>query len=253
MTVKTKIIVSTTMIAFLASMAVLFTDSLLFSYFTDSAHGVYRANALVIFIVIGFIVTVVFLGISFPYTLFIAKNVSTPIEKILDKTNFDPLTGIYNRRYLDENLTSLLNFMSRAGGKLTVMMIGIDFFGRYNDTYGYSKGDTCLKIVAHALAKSVSRAEDFVARYSGKEFAVVLPNTDESGARLVAEKILRAVREYKIPHEKNDAAGYVTISAGVITGRADHGQSGGEYINRASILLDKSILNGCDRYTFECL
>lgn len=253
MTVKAKIIISMVIVAFLAAIVVLITDALLFSYFIDSNQVINKARVLLIFIFTGLLVTVVFLGISFPYTLFIAKNVSSLIEKTLDNTNIDALTGIYNRRYLDENLKPLIGFMSRSGGKLTLMMIGIDFFKKYNDTYGYSKGDTCLKIVAHTLSRSVTRAEDFVARYGGKDFAVVMPNTDENGAQLIAKKLLQAIQDCKIPHETSGAAACVTISAGVITGKADHSQSGDEYVSRAAELLNRSIQEGCNRYTSECL
>jgi len=254
MPIKTKIILSMTIIAFLAALAVLVTNTLLLSYFIDSNRLVQRADSFLIFVVIGLLVVIIFLGISIPFTLNIAKNISAPVEKMLSNANnFDALTGIYNRRYFDENLKNLINFMSRTGGKLTLMMIDIDFFKEYNDTYSYNKGDSCLKIVAKTLSKSVSRTEDFVARYGGKEFVVVLPNTDEKGAQIIAQKILSTIRECKIPHEKNEAASYVTISIGATTGKVDFSQSRDLYINQAGELLKKSIQNGHNRFTFESL
>jgi diguanylate cyclase (GGDEF)-like protein len=238
---------------FLAALAVLIANTLHFSYIINSGRLAEKSDTLLLFFFTGFLVTVIFLGLSIPVILAVAKGVSAPIEKILDKTHYDTLTGIYNRRYVDENLQNLIDFIARSGGKLTLLMIEIDFFRLFNDTYGYNKGDNCLKIVANALAKGVSRAEDFVARYGGKEFIVVLPNADENGAHVVAQKLLSKIRECKIPHEKNEAADCVTISIGAVTGKADHSQSIDGYISLANEMLNKSIQNGRNRCSFETL
>jgi len=249
--VKIKIIFSMIITTFLAAFSVFVTSILLLLYFIDSNHLPQKDGTLFIFTEL--LVIVVFLGISIPIILIVAKNVSAPVEKMLDKTHFDGLTGIYNRRYFDENLKSLINFMSRSGGYLSLLMVEIDFFKEYNDTYGYNKGDNCLKIIAHMLAKGVSRAEDFVARYGGKEFVVVLPNADENGAHTIAQRLLSIIRECKIPHEKDGVLNYVTISIGAAAGKTDYSQSGDEYINKVSKLLDKSKQDGHNRYTFESL
>ena len=117
-------------------------------------------------------------------------------------------------------------------------------------TYGHSEGDNYLKIVAETLSKSIARADDFVARYGGEEFAVVLPNTDEHGARTVAEKMLQSICDLNIPHEKSDAANYVTISIGVITGKPEHTQNMENYIKRSDEMLYVSKQSGRNRYTF---
>ena len=253
MSIKLKVIISMISIAFLAAMSELVLNSLLFSYFIDSNRLVQKTEVLLIFIFTGLIIAIVFLGLSIPLILMVAKNLSAPIEKMLDKTNVDPLTGVYNRRYLDENLKNLIGFMSRSGGQLTLMMIEIDFFQRYNDTYGYNKGDTCLKIIANTLSKGISRTEDFIARYGGKEFAVVLPNTDENGARIIAQKLISLTGECKIPHEKSEAASHVTISIGIATGKTELSRSRDDYIKAANEMLNKSIQEGCNRYTLEIL
>ena len=80
--------------------------------------------------------------------------------------------------------------LSRAQSRISTMMIDVDFFKKFNDTYGHAEGDECLKAVAITLSNTVTRKADFVARYGGEEFAVVLPGTDEKGARFVAEKML---------------------------------------------------------------
>ena len=235
---------------FLAASALLTANALLLSYLIKTNHF---HIAVSYSLLIGFLVTFVFIGISVPFILIIAKNVSSPVEKMLDKSRYDSLTGIFNRRYVDENLKNLINFLSRSGGKLTVLMIDIDFFKEYNNKYGYNEGDNCLKFIANILSKGVSRAEDFVARYGGKEFVVVLPNTDENGAHIIAQKKLAIIKDCKIPHELNKSAGYVTISIGAVTGTPDFSQSPDEYINRANNMLKKSIQDGCNKYNFETI
>lgn len=169
---------------------------------------------------------------------------------LLDKVHYDALTGIYNRRYMEENLKRIVKSISRSGGILSVLMLDIDFFKKYNDTYGHSMGDECLKAVAKALNDSLQRADDFVARYGGEEFIVVLPNTDESGACFMADRMLENVRACDIPHKKNEAADCVTISIGVATSVVAHKQKGEDYIKRADEALYTSKKKGRNRYTF---
>jgi len=162
----------------------------------------------------------------------------------------DVLTGIYNRRYIEENLKKVINTISRSGGEITLMMIDVDFFKKYNDTYGHGKGDGCLKAIAGVFAQSLFREEDFVARYGGEEFVVVLPNCSERGAHKAAGRILQSIRDCNIPHEKNEPAGIVTISIGVTTGKAEHTRSGDEYLKKADEAMYMSKNDGRNKYTF---
>jgi diguanylate cyclase (GGDEF)-like protein len=171
------------------------------------------------------------------------------LETEVDKIYYDPLTGICNRRYLDENLKRVYHTLSRSGSELSVMMVDIDHFKKYNDTYGHALGDVCLKAVACTLRNSVARADDFVARYGGEEFAVVLPNTDEDGARLIAEKMLEGIRSCKIPHEKSSAADCVTFSIGVATGTAASPYAAEDFIRRADEMMYVSKKSGRNRYS----
>ena len=163
---------------------------------------------------------------------------------------YDALTGIYNRRYLDEHLSRLLKTLSRSGGILSLMMIDIDCFKKYNDTYGHGEGDNCIRVVAETLKKSITRTDDFVVRFGGDEFVVVLPNTNEGGVRKIAKKLLENIKDMNIPHRKNDVAHCVTISIGVTTGKADQSQTEEDYINRADEMLYMSKQNGRNRSTF---
>ena len=169
---------------------------------------------------------------------------------LTDKVHFDALTGIYNRRFMEDSLNRVMKTLARSNGCLSLLMIDVDFFKKYNDTYGHSEGDDCLKIVAQTLAGTLSRDDDIVARYGGEEFAVILPNTDESGARFLAGKMLENVRNKNIRHEKNDAAGYVTISIGVTTSCVDRMQTPFDYVKQADKALYKSKEDGRNRYTF---
>jgi diguanylate cyclase (GGDEF)-like protein/PAS domain S-box-containing protein len=128
----------------------------------------------------------------------------------------DALTGISNRRRFDEALATEWRRALREADKLSLLLIDADHFKRYNDTYGHVRGDSCLKQIAEAALDVVLRPGDLVARYGGEEFAVVLPGTDEMGAKAVAEDICQAVRNRRLPHEGN-SPGIVTVSVGCAT------------------------------------
>jgi diguanylate cyclase (GGDEF)-like protein/PAS domain S-box-containing protein len=175
------------------------------------------------------------------------------LESEVDKIYYDPLTGIYNRRYFDKHLQNIVKSLSRSGSILSLMMIDIDRFKKYNDTYGHKEGDNCLRIVAETLGHCILRSDDFVARYGGEEFAVVLPNTDEDGARQIAEKLLDSIRNCNIPHGKSDAADHVTISIGVTVGFVNLKRNGDDFIRRADEMLYESKKGGRNRYSFAPL
>jgi len=126
----------------------------------------------------------------------------------------DGLTGLANRRAFDEALAKEHRRAKREKAALSLVMIDVDHFKVFNDRYGHPAGDDCLRRVAAAIAETVRRPGDVVVRYGGEEFAVLLPDTDEAGAEVIAMRILEAVRGLKIRHEGN-ANGLVTISAGV--------------------------------------
>lgn len=126
----------------------------------------------------------------------------------------DPVTGLANRRAFDRALILEWKRAVRQGSQLAMVMADIDWFKAYNDTYGHPVGDRCLKSVACAIQGALRRPGDVVARYGGEEFGVILPDTGEAGARMVAEAIREAVRDAVIPHAAS-AHGRVTISLGV--------------------------------------
>jgi len=178
-------------------------------------------------------------------------SLNTSKEYLLEKVYFDSLTGIYNRRFLEENMQRVIRTYSRSDSLLSVLMADIDYFKNYNDTYGHNKGDICLKNVAQALEKSLSRGSDFVARYGGEEFMILLPDTNENGALKIAEKLLKSVAALNIPHSDSAIADHVTISIGVTTGKVEHKQKNEEYFIRADEALYLSKNNGRNRYSFK--
>ena len=158
----------------------------------------------------------------------------------------DSLTGIANRRRFEEALELEFARAARSSAPLSLLMLDVDYFKRYNDTYGHVAGDACLRLVAQTLKDKLVRPADLAARYGGEEFVALLPDTDPAGARMVAERIRQAVMALAIPHAGN-GAGIVTISAGVYTGSAESGMavdSATALVERADALLYQAKQSG---------
>jgi diguanylate cyclase (GGDEF)-like protein len=129
----------------------------------------------------------------------------------------DGLTGVSNRGNFDVQLQREVARAKRARSPISVVLVDVDYFKRYNDHYGHPAGDACLRMVAEALQSACRRPADFVARYGGEEFVLVLPETPAEGALLVAEVARAAVVGCAIPHAPAAGTPFVTISAGVAT------------------------------------
>ena len=131
-------------------------------------------------------------------------------------SSHDSLTGLHNRRTGDDFLQREWNRAVRAKTSITILMIDIDYFKKYNDQYGHQLGDACLARVSAAMKSVLNRPSDMVARYGGEEFIAILPETSLSGAALVAENIRKVIHDLEIPHEVSDKD-VVTVSIGVGT------------------------------------
>ncbi len=129
----------------------------------------------------------------------------------------DALTGLGNRRRLEQTLKQDTARLARTGGWLSIIMLDIDFFKQFNDSYGHPAGDRCLVMVASCLNRAVRRAADLTARYGGEEFACVLPGMNHDEAMAVADNIRQQVLALGIPHMRSTASPYVTVSLGVGT------------------------------------
>lgn len=139
-------------------------------------------------------------------------------NRILEKLSaLDGLTGIANRRRFDQELKSNWHRAIRQSTSLSLIMIDIDFFKLFNDHYGHQHGDECLKQVARALEKTVTRQTDLVARYGGEEFAAILPETGLKGAVEVAENMRANVEKLLLEHKASKVSDIVSISVGVAT------------------------------------
>ena len=145
-------------------------------------------------------------------------------ERLVRISFLDPLTGIANRRYLDEYLGREWNRAVREGERLALIMADIDNFKAYNDIYGHNAGDDCLVTVAGVLERSPLRGTDLVARFGGEEFAVILPRTGLTGALELAERMRRGVQALGLKHRGN-GPGVVTISLGAASFRPKQGEA----------------------------
>ncbi len=134
---------------------------------------------------------------------------------LLSLSQLDGLTGIANRRAFDTSLERLWHLHARQRLPLSLALIDVDHFKLFNDTYGHSAGDDCLKEIASTLAESLPRSQDMAARYGGEEFAVIMPDTAEAGALGVAQRILERVRGLQIPHSQSPSGAHVSVSIGL--------------------------------------
>jgi diguanylate cyclase (GGDEF)-like protein len=126
------------------------------------------------------------------------------------------LTGISNRRSLDDFLSREWRRCVRRKKSLSLVMLDIDYFKLFNDKYGHHAGDECLKLVAVQIARAAPRASDMAARYGGEEFMLVLGETDEDGAMWIAERVRQMVADLKVTHYATDSK-HVSISGGVVS------------------------------------
>lgn len=147
----------------------------------------------------------------------ILKELRITNEKLHVLSMYDELTGVPNRRSLDDYLEREWGYAMRRAEPLTLLMIDVDFFKLYNDTYGHQAGDYCLQKVASVLNDTITRSGDLIARYGGEEFVVALRNTDSVGAQIVGECLRQRVEDLRIPHSESGISSYVTISLGIAT------------------------------------
>jgi diguanylate cyclase len=140
--------------------------------------------------------------------------------RLQDQANRDSLTGLFNRRFLDVALNRELARCSRENKPLSLLMIDVDHFKKYNDRYGHPSGDECLRRVAQVLTTCAKRASDLAARYGGEEFVVVLPDTDAIMAQRLALEVLTGVASLTLMHDMS-RLGRVSVSIGAATSSGD--------------------------------
>jgi diguanylate cyclase (GGDEF)-like protein len=142
------------------------------------------------------------------------KTMSDNLEII---SQIDVLTGLYNRRYFNEAYDREWKSAVRLKAPISLIMIDIDFFKKYNDTYGHLKGDECLAAIAGEIKKNAMRPRDVASRFGGEEFIMMLPETDLDGAVFLVKSLLKAVENLNIEHESSPIDNRVTLSIGIIS------------------------------------
>ncbi len=183
---------------------------------------------------------------------FITKPISAPVVRARVKTHLelkkirdsleklttrDALTGIFNRRHFNEYIAQEFRRARRGHGRLSLVMADIDCFKEFNDNYGHSGGDACLRRVARALGEGINRPADLAFRFGGEEFACILPDTSVKGAVIVAENLLNQVESMNYPHAFSHVADHVTLSVGVGTLEPSDGNSPLDLIELADRFL----------------
>jgi diguanylate cyclase (GGDEF)-like protein len=139
------------------------------------------------------------------------------LERLEQTANTDALTGLANRRQFDEFMQCEWRRCSRRKLPLSVLIIDADNFKLFNDHYGHLAGDECLRLIATQIAAVARRPGDLAARYGGEEFVLLMPETSESGALHVANRLRTLVQELELIHEGNPPTGMVTVSIGLAT------------------------------------
>ncbi len=163
----------------------------------------------------------------------------------------DGLTGIPNRRRFEEFSKCEWKRAARSRNPISVIMIDIDNFKNYNDTYGHLMGDDCLKSVADSINRSLNRPADLTARWGGEEFVCVLPDTDSQAAMRIAEIIRESVNKLNIPHKASINSSVVTISLGVASIIPETSLEFDFIMSKADKALYSSKNNGKNRVTLE--
>jgi diguanylate cyclase (GGDEF)-like protein len=173
-------------------------------------------------------------------------------DKLEKLATLDGLTGIANRRRFEEFLSQEWHRSIRTRTPLSALLMDVDHFKKYNDTYGHQAGDECLKSVAAVLSDVVRRANDLAARYGGEEFVVILTDTDEEGAMVVAETIRARIESLQIPHSQSSYQ-RVTVSVGIATAVAEIETDTNELIAAADRSLYRSKEGGRNRCSRESM
>ncbi len=181
------------------------------------------------------------------------------MKKQLEKSNrkleklsmLDGLTGIANRRHFDSSFEEEYQRARQTQSPLSLILIDIDYFKLFNDTYGHQPGDDCLKQVASVLENECKKSTDLAARYGGEEFVILLPDTSAENALLVANRIREHINQLQIEHESSDTSNCVTISQGISCLLPNGVISSEELLERADKALYSAKENGRDQVVVD--
>lgn len=167
-------------------------------------------------------------------------------QQLTELANVDELTGLGNRRLVNNVLEEEINRARRAGAELSLILLDVDYFKNYNDTYGHPAGDVVLQRLADIMQQASTRAGEVVARYGGEEFILILPGASPGSARRTAERLREMILAENIPHASSEVAQRITVSQGVITVRPDGAQEAKDIIALADSALYRAKNAGRD-------
>lgn len=168
-----------------------------------------------------------------------------------DLSNKDGLTGIANRRKFDETLNNDYIRLQQTNAKLSVLLIDIDYFKKYNDYYGHLMGDECLRKIGQVLSENVNHRLELAARYGGEEFACILPEVDLDTALEIAEKIRLQIMDLNIDHKKSTIADVVTASIGLVTINCSYQYTTNDILEKADRLLYEAKNSGRNQTKYQ--
>ena len=177
-----------------------------------------------------------------------SKKLKISNKKLENASYTDSLTNLHNRRYFNFIYDREIKRAKRNKTYVTFMMLDIDYFKQYNDTYGHVEGDYALKSVAKVLKETLKRPGDYVFRLGGEEFGILLSDTDETNSANLAREICDAIRDREIQHEASKVNKFLTISVGVVCCIADDALDENVLISRADEMLYEAKESGRDRY-----
>lgn len=181
------------------------------------------------------------------------KMLRSHSEVLKKDATTDSLTGLYNRRFFDEHYKISLGQAIRQKHPMSIFMVDIDYFKQYNDYYGHPAGDKILIQVAAALKSQISRSSDMLARYGGEEFVLILPNMPEDHAMLFAKKLIAAVNQLALAHQKSKNGQFVSISIGVSTYDPTQHREASALVDAADTALYKAKQQGRNQACFLAL
>ncbi len=183
------------------------------------------------------------------------KQASSQLEEanraLQHQANEDGLTKLFNRRYMDQKLTELIQWHGRHQMPLSVILMDVDHFKAFNDNYGHTEGDQCLINIAQFLDVMFIRSGEYVGRYGGEEFVILLSRSDITEAEENAARVKDGIVSLNIPHEYSQTADRVTLSLGVYSTIPTGTESINELYERADKLLYQAKRSGRNRYVLQ--
>jgi diguanylate cyclase (GGDEF)-like protein len=172
-------------------------------------------------------------------------------RQLTDLANVDELTGLGNRRLVNQALRDELRRAQRAGTWLSLILFDVDHFKKYNDHYGHPAGDEVLRRIGDVMRRLSARAGEVAARYGGEEFIVVLPRSSPEEAARMAGRLQRLIGEMAIPHAESGVADHVTVSQGVVSLKPDSETDPAMLIDRADAALYQAKNNGRNTFVLD--